>query len=74
MLDTTGCARILRGADQAGHKMGVDMQSHPHQIVTIYLVAFIKPEQFSDVWFGIFEEDKCSKEVVETSRRKRYGL
>ena len=32
-----------------------DMQSHPHQIVSIDLVAFVK--QFLDVWFCNFEED-----------------
>ena len=52
VLDTTGCARILRGADQAGHEMEVDMQSHSHQIVSINLVAFIK--RFLDVRFGNF--------------------
>ena len=55
MLDTTGGDRILRGADHAHHKMEVDMQSHPHQTVSIYLVAFIK--RFLDVWFGNFKED-----------------
>ena len=56
MLETDGCAWILRGADQAGHKMEVDMQSHPHQIVSINLVAFIK--RFLELRFGHFEEDE----------------
>ena len=47
VLDTTSGAQILRGADQAGHKLEVDMRSHPHQIVIINLVAFIK--RFLDV-------------------------
>ena len=42
VLDTTSCAQIFRGADQAGHNLEVDMQSHPHQIVINNLVAFIK--------------------------------
>ena len=42
VLDTTSCAQIHKGADQAGHKMEVDTQSHPHQIVSTNLVAFIK--------------------------------
>ena len=58
MLDTTSGAQILRGADQAGHKMEVDMQSHPHQIVSINLVAFIK--QFLDVWFCNFEKPRAA--------------
>ena len=60
VLDTTGGARILRGADQAGHKIEVDMQSHPHQIVSFNLVAFIR--RFLDFRFGNFEEDECFKD------------
>ena len=70
LLDTTSGAQILRGADQAGHKMEEDMQSHPHQVVSINLVAFIK--LFLDVWFCNFEEHKCFKDVVENLRRKRH--
>ena len=35
VLDTIGCARILRGAEQLGHKMEIEMQSYPHQIISI---------------------------------------
>ena len=52
---------VLRGADQAGHKMEADMQSHPHhdQIVSINLIAFIKLlSLLLDILFGNFEEDK----------------
>ena len=70
MLDTTGGARILRGADQAGHcpghKMEVDVQSHRNQIVSINLVAFIK--RFLGVLFG-----NASRRLWKTSRRKRCG-
>ena len=45
------------------------MQSHPHQIVSINLVAFIK--RFLDVWFCNFEEHECLK-LWETLRRKRH--
>ena len=69
MLDTTGCARILRGADQAGHIMEVDMQRHPHQIVSINFVAFIKLSL--DVQLGNFQENKCFKEVVENFKKKK---
>ena len=55
----TGCAWIFRGADQAGHKMEVDMQSHPHQIVSINLVAFIK--RFLDVRFRNLSKTNASR-------------
>ena len=71
VLDTTSGAQLLRGADQAGHKMEVDMQSHPHQIVSINLVAFIK--RFLDVWFCNFEKHKCLKEVVKNLKKERHG-
>ena len=32
---------ILRGADQAGHYMEVNIQHHHHQIVNIKFVTFI---------------------------------
>ena len=70
VLDTTSGAQLLRGADQAGHKMEVDMQSHPHQIVSINLVAFIK--RFLDVWFYNFEKHKCLQEVVKNLKKERH--
>ena len=71
VLDTTGCAKILRGADQAGHKMVVNMQSHPHQIVSINLVAFIK--QFWTFGSAILRKTNASRRLWKTSRRKRCG-
>ena len=45
------------------------MQSPPHQIVSINLVAFIK--RFLGVWFCNFEEHKCFKEVVENFKKEK---
>ena len=45
------------------------MQSHPHQIVSINLVAFVK--QFLDVQFSNFKENKCFKEVVENFKQEK---
>ena len=45
------------------------MQSHPHQIVRINLVAFIK--RFLDVWFCNFEKHECLKEVVENFKKEK---
>ena len=44
VLETTKGALILRGPDQAGSKMEVEMQSHPIRLslFRINLVAFIK--------------------------------
>ena len=78
VLDTTSGAQILRGADQAGHKMEVDMQSHPHQIFCINLVAFIK--RFLDVWFCnsmILRNMNALRRLWKTSRRttgKTWGF
>ena len=44
---------LIWGADQAGPKIGVDMQSHPHhdQIVSLKLVVYIK--RTLDVRFAV---------------------
>ena len=57
------------GADLEGHKMEVNMQSHPHQIVSMNLVASIK--RVLDVQFRNFEEDKRFKEVVENFKEEK---
>ena len=45
------------------------MQSHPQQIVSINLVAFIK--RFLDFRFRNFEEDKRFKEDVENFKKEK---
>ena len=45
------------------------MQSHPHQIVSMNLVASIK--RVLDVQFRNFEEDKRFKEVVENFKEEK---
>ena len=49
--------------------MEVDMRRHPHQIVSINFVAFIKLSL--DVQLGNFQENKCFKEVVENFKKKK---
>ena len=72
MLDITGGTRILRGADQAGHKMEVDLQSHPHQIVSINLVVFIK--QFGTFGSATLRKMNTSRRLWKTPRMKIYGV
>ena len=45
------------------------MQSHPQQIVSINLVAFIK--RFLDFRFRNFEEDKRFKEDVKNFKKEK---
>ena len=62
VLDTTSCARILRGE--------VDMQTHCR-----VLISLLSSSSILDVRFGNFEEDKCFKKVVENfNGEKTWGF